>query len=101
MAEYQALARKYRQNVLHNLEINKRTNGQYFTECNPFNNSGFAEWSASCDIINQNILEPFAGSYNLIKMLQKMDFCNNFSSFDLELQDEFVQLNDTLLDFPS
>ena len=69
---------------------NKRTNGQYFTEFNPFNNSGFAEWSASCDIINQNVLEPFAGSNNLIKMLQNMGFCNNFSSFDLEPQDEFV-----------
>ena len=80
---------------------NKRTNGQYFTEFNPFNNSGFAEWSASCDIINQNVLEPFAGSNNLIKMLQNMGFCNNFSSFDLEPQDEFVQLKDTLLDFPS
>jgi hypothetical protein len=79
---------------------NKRTNGQYFTEYNPFNNQGFKDWSFECDLINQNILEPFAGSNNLVKMLQQMQTCNDFTSYDIEPKDKQVIFKDTLLDFP-
>ena len=63
----------------------KRTNGQYFTEYNPFDNDGFLQWAEDCELKNTIILEPFAGSNNLIKMLQEMGLCNNFKSFDIEL----------------
>ena len=38
---------------------NKRTNGQYFTEYNPFNNKAFEDWSNQCNIKDNIILEPF------------------------------------------
>ena len=79
---------------------NKRTNGQYFTECNPFKNDGFIEWSNECNISKSIILEPFAGSNNLISMLQEMNLCNNFISYDIEPQNNNVLFKDTLKDFP-
>lgn len=79
---------------------NKRTNGQYFTECNPFRNDGFIEWSNECNIGKNVILEPFAGSNNLISMLQEMHLCNNFASYDIEPQNSNVLFKDTLKDFP-
>ncbi len=48
-------------------------------------------------------MEPFAGSNNLIKMLQKIGFCNDFKSFDLmtfEPQNEDVKKLYTLSNFP-
>jgi len=79
----------------------KRTNGRYFTEYNPFDNNGFKEWARECNLQNSIILEPFAGSNNLIKMLKAMDLCNNFSSFDIDPKDENVLFRDTLQDFPT
>jgi hypothetical protein len=78
----------------------KRTNGQYFTETNPFINDGFLKWSQACNIENNIILEPFAGSNNLIRMLQEMKLCNNFVSYDIEPQSKDVIIKDTLQDFP-
>ena len=78
----------------------KRTNGQYFTQYNPFDNKGFQEWSSECNLKDNIILEPFAGSNNLIKMLQEMGLCNNFTSYDIEPKNENVLFKDTLKDFP-
>ena len=46
----------------------KRLNGQYFTSENPFETEGFKEWAEECNLKESIILEPFAGSNNLIKM---------------------------------
>lgn len=81
------------------LEI-KRTNGQYFTEVNPFNNIGFLKWAELSNLKNSTILEPFAGSNNLIKMLQQMDLCSSFVSYDIHPKDNLVATKNTLLDFP-
>ncbi|MDR0675550.1 MAG: hypothetical protein LBF97_00720, partial [Elusimicrobiota bacterium] len=78
----------------------KRINGQYFTQYNPFDNDGFKNWAKNCNLKQQIILEPFAGSNNLIKMLQEMDLCKNFISFDIEPKDENVEFKDTLKNFP-
>ncbi|MCL2038821.1 MAG: hypothetical protein FWG85_00145 [Bacteroidetes bacterium] len=48
---------------------NKRTQGQYFTKYNPFENEGFLEWAEKYNLKEQTILEPFAGANNLIDML--------------------------------
>ena len=57
-----------------NLSSNlKRTQGQYFTQYNPFENEGFFEWAKECDLKNQTVLEPFAGANNLIEMLKNME----------------------------
>ncbi len=80
--------------------LNKRKNGQYFTENNPFQNNAFANWSEECNFKNNTILEPFAGSNNLIKMLQEMNLCKSFVSYDIEPKSEDVTLKDTLKNFP-
>lgn len=88
------------QNNLNNNEI-KRINGQYFTTYNPFENDGFREWAKICNLKNEPILEPYAGSNNLIKMLQFMGFINqNFISFDIDPKDEAVKYRDTIKNFP-
>jgi hypothetical protein len=82
------------------IDDNKRVNGQYFTQYNPFDNMGFQEWADECNLNNKIILEPFAGSNNLIKMLQEMNLCNSFIAYDIEPKNEDVCFKDTLLDFP-
>ncbi|MCL2040157.1 MAG: hypothetical protein FWG85_06985 [Bacteroidetes bacterium] len=79
---------------------NKRTQGQYFTKYNPFENEGFLEWAEKCNLKEQTILEPFAGANNLIDMLKKMELCNDFISFDIEPKNNEVQYKNTLIDFP-
>jgi len=79
---------------------NKRELGQYFTAYNPFKNDGFLQWSRECNLQNNLILEPFAGSNNLIKMLQEMNLCNQFVSYDIEPCGFDVSFRDTLNDFP-
>lgn len=78
----------------------KRELGQYFTTYNPFQNSGFLNWAYECDLIKTTILEPFAGSNNLINMLQDMGLCSDFKSFDIEPKNKFVKRRDTLKNFP-
>ncbi|GHV14883.1 hypothetical protein AGMMS49938_11820 [Fibrobacterales bacterium] len=78
----------------------KRINGRYFTITNPFMNEGFFEWANACKIKDATILEPFAGANNLISMLQDMQLCKNFISFDIEPQNSKVKKRDTLADFP-
>lgn len=78
----------------------KRELGQYFTAYNPFQNEGFLTWAKECNLNKNTILEPFAGSNNLINMLQNMDLCCDFKSFDIEPQNEFVKKKDTLKNFP-
>ncbi len=80
---------------------NKRANGQYFTLYNPFENQGFLNWCRQCDIANTTILEPFAGSNNLVQMLQNLSLCNSFKSFDIEPQNKDIQKQDTSKDFPT
>lgn len=78
----------------------KRSLGQYFTTYNPFQNDGFKKWSLDCGLKSNIILEPFAGSNNLIHMLQEMDLCKKFVSYDIEPQNNIVQARNTLIDFP-
>ena len=78
----------------------KRELGQYFTKYNPFKNDGFLQWSKECNLNNNIILEPFAGSNNLIEMLQEMNLCNQFVAYDIEPAGLGVVFRDTLNDFP-
>jgi hypothetical protein len=78
----------------------KRLNGQYFTSENPFETEGFKEWAKECNLKESIILEPFAGSNNLIKMLREMDLVKDCASFDVSPQNEKVLYRDTLKDFP-
>jgi hypothetical protein len=79
----------------------KRSQGQYFTTFNPFDHPGFLEWAKLCNLRQQTILEPFAGSNNLIQMLVDLELCISHKSYDIEPQMRTIEKRDTLHDFPS
>lgn len=81
-------------------QCNKREHGQYFTRRNIFKHKAFYAWAKKANIKNEVILEPFAGANFLIKMLQEIDLCNNYKSFDINPQNSNVIKQDTLLKFP-
>ena len=78
----------------------KRLLGQYYTVNNPFINDAFYSWAEECKLKNKIILEPFAGSNNIINMLKDINLCNRFKSFDIEPKNKLIIQKDTLLDFP-
>ena len=79
----------------------KRQNGRFFTIGNPFNNPPFLKWAKKARLPNKKILEPFAGSNNLIQLLSKLGLCKEFASFDIEPAHPSVICRDTLKDFPT
>lgn len=83
-----------------NLADGKRLNGQYFTAFNPFQHPAFFEFIKIANLPDATILEPFAGSNNLVKMLEEMGFAKKSVSFDIVPKDKHVQKRDTLADFP-
>ena len=90
-----------------NLE-EKRQFGRYFTTSNPFDSKIFRKWIELIpDIENQIFLEPFAGSNNLVKMIQDIGLKNEWKCYDIRpptynATPEFpVEKRDTLTSFPS
>jgi len=79
---------------------NKRTFGKYYTQGNPFILNPFKEWAESINLKEKKILEPFAGSNNIIKLLQKDTFASNFISYDINPTDNAVKKRDTIKNFP-
>lgn len=75
--------------------------GQYYTVFNPFKHFRFNEWFLNAlKNSNNQVLEPFAGSNNLIKML-KENYQFEFKSYDLEPNNiKEVEQLDTLKYFP-
>ncbi len=59
----------------------KRSNGLYFTRGNLFRNRPFSQWARIVGLPGNHILEPFAGSNNLITMLTEMGLCTRSSSY--------------------
>lgn len=82
------------------LHLPKRTNGVYYTRGNPFLLKSFTAWAKKIDLANSEILEPFAGSNNIIKMLKEVNLCKSFKSYDIHPQDHDVEKRDTIKNFP-
>ena len=78
----------------------KRNHGQYFTHANPFDHDAFKQWAHEARLNHTTLLEPFAGSNNLINMLQALGLCHQFKSFDIEPKNPRVSQQDTLRNFP-
>ena len=78
----------------------KRKDGRYYTSGNPFDNLPFRKWAIQIDLQNSQILEPFAGSNRLIKLLLAMGFCSNAVSYDIMPANNKVKQRDTLKEFP-
>lgn len=84
---------------------NKRELGQYYTIENPFNHPLFHEWMAFVDKDNQ-ILEPFAGANNILKLVEESGYDLNWSCYDISPSDNPVYecditKQDTIENFPS
>lgn len=86
---------------------NKKKNGQFFTISNPFNNDLFYKWFKLIPSVrNKTILEPFAGSNNIVKMIDEIGFNNKWACYDIEpsVQNNFdeypVKQNDCINSFP-
>ena len=78
----------------------KRVHGQYFTTSNPFTTKPFLHWAERVGLPQARILEPFAGSNNLIHNLQGLNLCHAFQAYDLHPQHADVEQRDTLKHFP-
>ena len=81
-------------------KVNKRARGQYYTVGNPFSLRPFLNWSEHIDLPSKRILEPFAGSNNIIKTLKENGLCKQFSSYDIVPTDRKVVQRDTIQFFP-
>lgn len=77
----------------------KQQHGQYFTTNNPFKLK-IVKLLLSLHK-NETILEPFAGSNNLIYMLRSIGVENPFKSYDIEPKNKNVEYRDTLANFPT
>ena len=80
--------------------VGKREAGQYFTTGNPFSHPSFLHWAHKAGLPSKQILEPFAGSNNLIALLEGMGLCQHSISYDLIPAAHGVQQRDTLRNFP-
>lgn len=61
---------------------NKKQLGKYYTVSNPFTLQIFQKWfRAVPDISNLTILEPFAGSNNIVQL---MSVNNNWECYDIK-----------------
>ena len=79
--------------------VPKKTHGVYYTTGNPFVLEPFSSWAKKIGLTKLEILEPFAGANNIIKMLKETG-CKSFKSFDINPQSPDVKKKDTLKNFP-
>ena len=79
--------------------VPKKTHGVYYTTGNPFVLKPFSSWAEKINLTKLEILEPFAGANNIIKMLKETG-CKSFKSFDIKPQSPDVKKKDTLKNFP-
>jgi len=76
--------------------------GCFYTTQNIFSYSQFKEWFAiALKVSNNIVLEPFAGSNNLIKMLLGEGYDFNFVAYDINPSSPEVEKKDTIKKFPS
>ncbi|HIJ87407.1 MAG TPA: hypothetical protein HPP97_06920 [Desulfuromonadales bacterium] len=82
---------------------NKIKHGQFFTTHNPFYHPEFQRWLTNSVKLTPAdiILEPFAGSNNLVKMLQDTGITNSFQSYDIDPQADNIVQRDTIAHFPA
>lgn len=85
----------------------KKTYGQYFTIENPFELNGFKRWWGKVNVnIDDIIVEPFAGSNNIVKLIQEIGIKNRWKTYDIkkqtinEVNEYDIELNDSINNFP-
>ena len=92
--------------------ILKKLSGQFYTISNPFKNNYFFKWYKnmlnSYDEQNLEFLEPFAGTNNIIKLIEELNLPqpSNWKCYDIKEPEtnktpEYkIEPKDTLKDFP-
>ncbi len=81
--------------------MNKKANGQFFTTSNPFNHGLFLDWFESIpEKSKETILEPFAGSGNITKMIGDIGFNSGWRCFDIQPEDRNIEKRDTIKHYP-
>lgn len=87
----------------------KRLRGQFYTIENPFKHDLFFEWYNMIPNIKEEVfLEPFAGSNNIINMIQELNLPQpkNWKSYDISpseinnAEEYKVEQRDTIKNFP-
>ena len=79
----------------------KRKRGVYYTASNPFTLEPFREWCKEAGTAKARILEPFAGSNNIIRMLSELGLCTRYRSYDIAPKAHGIKKRDTIKSFPS
>ena len=79
----------------------KRKRGVYYTTSNPFALEPFREWCKEAGIAKARILEPFAGSNNIVRMLSELGLCARYQSYDIAPKAAGIKKRDTIKSFPS
>lgn len=83
------------------INIDKIRFGRFYTTQNIFSYSQFKEWfTTALQTSNNTVLEPFAGSNNLIKMLLDEGYNFNFVAYDISPSSPEVEKKDTIKKFP-
>lgn len=76
----------------------KRELGKYYTKNSPFQFKHFLDWSKLINLQNEIILEPFAGTNNIISMLN--GWVKGHKSYDISPSEKSILKNDSLINFP-
>lgn len=77
----------------------KRKLGSYYTHGNPFLHEPFKLWFGQTKK-NCQILEPFAGNGQIIKLMQEAGFRRSWKLFDIDEKLTNVEIRDSIIDFP-
>ena len=77
----------------------KRALGSYYTMGNPFVHTGFRAWMRTVPK-DATFLEPFAGSGQIIKLMNNAGFIRDWELFDVDDSVEGVIHQDTIKDYP-
>lgn len=78
----------------------KRSLGSFYTVGNPFLHTGFRQWMRGVPS-DVTYLEPFAGSGQIVKLMNDAGYLRDWQLFDVDQQLTGVSHRDTIADFPS
>lgn len=83
------------------VSVMKQQYDVYYTENNPFALKSFRARARTADLSNHTILEPFAGTNHMPRMLEQLGLGSNFDSYDISSAANRVVRRDTMKRFPT
>lgn len=79
----------------------KRQHGRYYTIRNPFSHAAFLAWAARAGLPDAALIEPFAGSNNIVRMLEDLGLVGRSVSYDIHPAAPDVLRRDVFQSYPS